>query len=163
MKKRRFPFLRPVNPRVPKRVFLGWSKKRESSTFQMGITGAPFGPIGMKICPTTPAWWALARKEGPGVPGGWGVAKQLENVRLFGHYFLNFWEKWKKMTKSVKFARIELILIQNESPHRVLDSWGVLANFSKKTKEKMEIRKLESWIQNMTAEIWTLKFENRTL
>ena len=64
------------------------------------------------------------------MPGGWGVGKKLKNVSFLGHFFLNFSKKnEKKLTKSVKFARIGLILIQNDSPHRVLDSWGGFGNF----------------------------------
>ena len=43
------------DPRVPKRVLGGWLKKCWNLKFQMGITGAPFCPIGMKLWPTTPA------------------------------------------------------------------------------------------------------------
>ena len=49
MEKRRFPFLRAVNPRVPKRVLGGWLKKCRNLKFQMGITGAPFCPIGINL------------------------------------------------------------------------------------------------------------------
>ena len=80
MKKRRFPFLRPVNPRVPKRVFLDWSKKRQILKFQMGITGAPFGRTELLVPPPESPGRALARGKGPRGPGGWGVGKKLENV-----------------------------------------------------------------------------------
>ena len=42
--------------------------------------------------------------------------------------------------KSVKFARIGLILSQNDSSHRVLDSWGVLGQFFQKIGNKNKIR-----------------------
>ena len=80
----------------------------------MGMNEAPFGPIGMKICPTTPPSRAFARGKGFRVPGGWGVGKKLKNVSFLGHFFLNFFKfskkNEKKLTKSVKFARIGLIL-----------------------------------------------------
>ena len=96
MKKRRFPFVRSVNPRVPKRVLGGWLKKCRNLKFQMGMNEAPFGPIGMKICPTTPPSRAFARGKGFRVPGGWGVGKKLKNVSFLGHFFLNFWRGMKK-------------------------------------------------------------------
>ena len=40
--------------------------------------------------------------------------------------------------KSVKFARIGLILIQNDSPHRVLDSWGGFGQFFQKIGKKIK-------------------------
>ena len=86
MKKRRFPFLRPVIPRVPKRVFLDWSKKRQNLKFQMGITGAPFGRTELLVPSLEPQERDLARGKGPRVPGGWGVGKQLKNVALLGHF-----------------------------------------------------------------------------
>ena len=106
----------------------------------MGITGAPFGPIGMKICPTTPPSRAFARGKGFRVPGGWGVGKKLENVSFWGHFLKLFTISTKKikkkLTKSVKFARIGLILIQDESPHRVLDSPGGFGQFFQKIGRK---------------------------
>ena len=84
------------DPRVPKRVLGGWLKKCRNLKFQMGITGAPFGPIGMKICPTTPPSRAFARGKGFRVPGGWGVGKKLKNVSFLGHFFLNFLQIFKK-------------------------------------------------------------------
>ena len=62
----------------------------------MGITGAPFGRIGMKICRATPPSRAFARGKGFRVPGDWGVGKKLKNVSFSGHFFLNFWKGMKK-------------------------------------------------------------------
>ena len=132
MKKRRFPFLRAVMPRVPKRVLGGWLKTCRNQKFQMGMTGAPFGPTELLVPPPESPGRALARGEGPRVPGGWGVGKKLKNVSLLGHLVLSFFksfEKNEKMMKSVKFARIGLLLIQNESPHRVLDSCFLFCQF----------------------------------
>ena len=106
----------------------------------MGITGAPFGRTELLVPPLEPQERDLARGKGPRGPGGWGVGKKLKNDSFFGPFFLDiflsFFERSKnernKLTKSVKFARIELILIPPDSPHRVLDSPGVWANFSKK-------------------------------
>ena len=78
-------------------------------------------------------------------PGGWGVGKKLKNVAFFGPFsldiFLSFFErsrhKRKQLTKSVKFARIELILIPPDSPHRVLDSPGGLGQFFQKIENKI--------------------------
>ena len=81
------------------RQFLGCALKDFFSVlakFQMGITGAPFGPIGMKICRTAPPSRAFARGKGFRVPGGWGVGKKLKNVSFSGHFFLNFWRGMKK-------------------------------------------------------------------
>ena len=74
--------------------FLGDALK-EFFRFQMGITGAPFGRIGMKICPTTPPWRALARGEGAMGPGGWGAGKKLKIVPFLGHFFWTFEKQWK--------------------------------------------------------------------
>ena len=53
-----------------------------------------------------------------------GRWKKVGKCFTFGPFFWTFENKWKKLMKLVKFGRIELILIQNESPHRVLDSPG---------------------------------------
>ena len=47
---KKISFFRPVNPRVPKRVFLGWLNKCRNLKRKMGMNGVPFGPIGMKLC-----------------------------------------------------------------------------------------------------------------
>ena len=77
MKKGRVLFLRQVIPRVPKRVFLGWSKKRQQLKFQMGITGVPFGRTELLVPPLEPQ-----ERD----PGGWGVGKKLETVALFCNF-----------------------------------------------------------------------------
>ena len=41
--------------------------------------------------------------------------------------------------KSVKLARIELLSMQNESPHRVLDSPGVLGQFFQKIGKHIKV------------------------
>ena len=43
------------------------------------------------------------------------------------------------MMKSVKFARIGLIFSQNDSPHRVLDSWGGFGQFFQKIGKKIKV------------------------
>ena len=86
MKKRRFPFIRSVTPRVPKRVLGGWLKKCRNLKFQMGITGAPFGRTELLVPPLEPQERDLARGKGPRVPGGWGVGKNLKNVTCLGHF-----------------------------------------------------------------------------
>ena len=66
--------------------------------------------------------------SGEGSQGAWGLGlwEQVERCFIFGPFVFEFFKKNEKMTKSVKFARIGLISIQNESPHRVLDSSGFL-------------------------------------
>ena len=81
----------------------------------MGITGAPFGRTELLV-----------------PPGAGALEKNAKMLHLFDICFDNF-DKNKKLTKSAKFARIGLISIQNESPHRVLDSSG---GFGKKIKKK---------------------------
>ena len=83
----RFPFLRPVNPRVPKRVLGGWLKKCRNLKFQMGITGAPFGRTELLVPPLEPQERDLARGKGPRGPGGWGFGKKLENVLFWAIFF----------------------------------------------------------------------------
>ena len=137
MEKRRFPFLRPVNPRSPKRVLGGWLKKCRNLKFQMGITGAPFGRTELLVPPLEPQERALARGKGPRGPGGWGFGKECKHVTFFFDMFLiTLKNKRKQITKSVKFDWIELILIQNESPHRVLDSSGLFGQLFDKKEEK---------------------------
>ena len=66
----------------------------------MDMNEAPFGSIGMKICPTTPQSRAFARGKGFRVPGGWGVGKKLKNVSFLGHFFLNFSKKDEQVERN---------------------------------------------------------------
>ena len=62
-----------------------------------------------------------------------------------------------KLTKLVKFARIGLILIQDESPHRVLDSPGGGGQFFQKMggKWKVEFFRGEKQIFESIAKVAT--------
>ena len=68
-----------------------------------------------------------------GCHGAWGLGRweKVEECLIFEAFFdiVENIKKMKTITKSVKVAWIELILIQNESPHRVLDSSGGLGKF----------------------------------
>ena len=79
--------LRPVIPRVPKRVFLGWLNKCRNSKFPIDRTGAPFGRTELVVPPLEPQERALARGNGPRGPGGWGVGKKCKNVSFSVYFF----------------------------------------------------------------------------
>ena len=85
-----FPILPMVMSTKAKEVGNEVYEKRQNLKFQMGITGAPFGRTGLLIPPLESQERALARGEGPRVPGGWGVGKKLKNVSCLGHLFLIF-------------------------------------------------------------------------
>ena len=105
----------------------------------MGITGAPFGRIGMKICRATPPSRAFARGKGFRVPGGWGAGKKLKNVSFSGHFFLNFWKGTKKFDE-IGQIRSDWADIENpDSGHRVLDSTGGFGQFVRKIGGKIKI------------------------
>jgi hypothetical protein len=59
----------------------------------MGMNGAPFGRTELLIPPPESQERALAPREGPRVPGGWGVGKKLKTLSFLGHFFLNFQKK----------------------------------------------------------------------
>ena len=72
--------------------------------------------------------------------GAWGLGRweKVENWFIFGPFVVRlfffrcfFFAFSNENTKSVKFARIGFILIQNESPHRVLGSPGIFGKFFK--------------------------------
>ena len=91
MKKRRFPFLRPVIPRVPKRVF-GMVKQMSFFEISNGRR-APFGRTELLVPPPEPQERVLARGR---VPGGWGVGKNCTSVAFFGNLFLTIFKNSKK-------------------------------------------------------------------
>ena len=72
--------------------------------------------------------------------GAWGLGRweKVEKCFIFGTFFLTFQKHNEKMMKSLKFARIGLILMQNDSPHRVLDSWGGFDQFFQKIGKKIK-------------------------
>ena len=115
MEKRRFPFLRTVNPRVPKRVLGGVVETMSKFEISNGHNwGAIWSYRAVNPSPESPGR-ALARGKDFRVPGGWGVGNKLKNVSFLGHFFLNFSRKMKKLMKLVKLARIEFLSMQNES------------------------------------------------
>ena len=109
----------------------------------MGITGAPFGPIGMKICPTTPPSRAFARGKGFRVPGGWGVGKKLKNVSCLGHFFLKILQISKKMKKVDEICQICSDWAHIDSGRIPASSFRLLGFFwpiFSKNRGKMKIR-----------------------
>ena len=109
----------------------------------MGITGAPFGPIGMKICRATPPWRALARGKGFRVPGSWGVGKKLNNDSFSGHFVLTFLQIFKKMKKNDEVGQIRSDWAHIDSGRIPASSFrlpGGVGQFFEKIYGKMKIR-----------------------
>ena len=71
MKKRRFPFLRQVNPRVPKRVVFGMVKKK---SFLETKNGHEWGAIWSNRDETGPRLQEISRRIfWEGCQGAWGL------------------------------------------------------------------------------------------
>ena len=114
----------------------------------MGMNEAPFGPIGMKICPTTPPSRAFARGKGFRVPGGWGAGKKLKNVSFSGNFFLNFWKGMKKFDEIGQIWSDWADIENPDSGHRVLDSPGGFGQFFQKIGKKIKIE-FSRWKKNL--------------
>ena len=65
----------------------------------MGMNEAPFGPIGMKLCPGCLKFRGASFGRGAMGPGGWGVGEKLKMCHVMGHYFLNFEKMAKKVAR----------------------------------------------------------------
>ena len=77
---------------------------------------------GWKFVPRHQADELLPGRRVPGCLGAGALGKSWKMFYFWATFCWTFEKKYEKIMKSVKFARIGLILIQNESPHRVLDS-----------------------------------------
>ena len=73
---------------------------------------------------TTPGIARTSSCSGEGSQGAWGLGRWEKLRHVYFFVIFEFLKTNGKITRSVKFARIGLILIQNESPHRALDSPG---------------------------------------
>ena len=88
MKKRKFPFLRPVNPRVPKRVLGGVVE--QMSKFEIS-NGHNWGAIwSYRAVSTTPGTARTSSCSGEGSQGAWGLGlwEKVEKCFLFCFTFV---------------------------------------------------------------------------
>ena len=104
-------------------------------TIQMGITGVPFGRTEVLVPPLEPHERTLARGNGPRGPGFKRFKEKCKPVSFFGICTVSK-NSWKQITKFVRFARIEITSMQDESPHRVSDSPGVFGPLFEEKKGK---------------------------
>ena len=87
---------------------------------------------GWKFVPQHQADELLPGRRVPGCLGAGALGKSWKMFHFWAIVFELLKTKWKKMMKSVKFARIGFLVIQNESPHCVLDSPGGFGKFFRK-------------------------------
>ena len=62
-------------------------EKPQNLKREMGMNGAPFGRTELLVPPLESQERALAQKQGPRVPGGWGVGKKWKKLSFLGHFF----------------------------------------------------------------------------